>query len=106
MPKLMIRAIYRNGEIQPLDEIPSDWQDGQELVVDLLANSEPCETIEQWNAEMDAAGAGLTDEDDEEFMKALDEVERRSKELGRREMEKAGSLFVDDVQDIDSCEAG
>jgi hypothetical protein len=102
----MIRAVYRNGEIQPLEEIPSNWQEGQELVVDLLAKSEPSETREQWNAEMEAAGAGLTDEDDEEFMKALEEVERRSKELGRREMEKTGRLFVDDDQDADSREAG
>jgi hypothetical protein len=102
----MIRAVYRNGEIQPLEEIPSNWQEGQELVVDLLAKSEPSETREQWNVEMEAAGAGLTDEDDEEFMKALEEVERRSKELGRREMEKTGRLFVDDDQDADSREAG
>jgi hypothetical protein len=29
----MIRAIYRDGAIQPLDELPSTWHDGQELVV-------------------------------------------------------------------------
>ena len=29
----MIRAVYRKGTIQPLDPLPADWQDGQELEV-------------------------------------------------------------------------
>ena len=29
----MIRAVYLQGTIQPLDSVPADWRDGQELEV-------------------------------------------------------------------------
>lgn len=100
----MIRAIYRDGAIQPLDELPVTWRDGQELVVAEHVGAELRETIEQWTAEMDAAAA-LEDEDHDRFMKALEEVERESKILGRREMEKSALIFSDDNSGL-SREAG
>ena len=36
----MIRAVYRKGTIQPLDPLPADWQDGQELEVRELKAAE------------------------------------------------------------------
>ncbi len=90
----MIRAVYSNGKIQPLDDLPATWQDGQELVVDVCVGPALRETIEQWAVEMDDAGA-LSDEDHDRFMKALEEVERESKVLGRREMEKSAHIFCD-----------
>ena len=30
----MIRAILKKGKIQPLDELPAHWHDGQELLVE------------------------------------------------------------------------
>ena len=30
----MVRAVLKKGGIQPLDDIPESWQEGQELVVD------------------------------------------------------------------------
>jgi hypothetical protein len=102
----MIRAVYRDGKIQPVDTVPLDWDEGQELVVAALAGAELRETIEQWNVEMDAAASDLSDEDHDEFMKALEEVERESKELGRREMENAARLFSEESENGDSREAG
>jgi len=97
----MIRAIYRDGAIRPLDEVPSTWLDGRELIVAECVGNELHETIEQWAAEMDAA-ATLEDEDHDRFMKALEEVERESKVLGRRETEKSARIFNDDLGP--SCE--
>jgi predicted DNA-binding antitoxin AbrB/MazE fold protein len=91
----MIQAVYRNGKIQPLEEVPVSWQEGQELVVDVRVGPVLRETIEQWTAEMDAA-ALLSDEDHDQFMKALEEIERESKVLGRREMEKSAHIFSED----------
>ena len=65
------------------------------MVVAEQVGAELRETIEQWAAEMDAAAA-LSDEDHDQFMKALEEIERESKVLGRREMEKAAHIFSDD----------
>jgi hypothetical protein len=101
----MIRAVYRDGKIQPLDKLPGTWQDGQELVVDVCVGPELRETIEQWSAEMDAAAA-LSDEEHDQFMKALEEVEQESKVLGRREMEKSAHIFSDDFDSGLSREAG
>jgi hypothetical protein len=101
----MIRAVYRHGKIEPLDDVPGSWQDGQELVVDLRVGPDLRETIEQWSAEMDAAG-DLSDEDHDQFMKALEEVERESKVLGRREMEKSARMIPDDFDSGLSHEAG
>jgi hypothetical protein len=103
---VMIRAVYRNGKIEPLEEPPTDWHDGQELVVAELEGAALRETIEQWTAEMDAAASDLSDEDHDQFMKALQEVERESKELGRREMEKAARLFSNDFDNGRSRDAG
>jgi len=30
----MIRAILKKGKIEPLDELPECWRDGQELIVE------------------------------------------------------------------------
>jgi hypothetical protein len=81
----MIRAIYRDGAIQPLDEVPGTWQDGQELVVAEQVGTELRETIEQWAAEMDAAAA-LSDEDHDKFMAAIAEHRAEAKKWARREM--------------------
>lgn len=29
----MIRAVFRDGVIQPVDAVPTDWHDGEELCV-------------------------------------------------------------------------
>src|SRR4051794_24263125 len=47
----MIRAVYRDGKIQPLDELPQDWQDGEPLEIRPLGH--PLQT-----------GDPLTDTDD------------------------------------------
>ena len=31
----MIRAVVRNGNIYPLEAIPSEWSEGSEVVVDV-----------------------------------------------------------------------
>jgi hypothetical protein len=82
-----------------LDAAPANWRDGEKLLVDAVAGDDPPgESFEQWQAEMAAATAGITDEDHDRLMAALDEAERESKELGRREMERAELLFADDSE--------
>ena len=33
MSQAMIRAVFRDGVIQPVDDVPADWHDGDELCV-------------------------------------------------------------------------
>lgn len=85
----MIRAIYKKGRIQPIDIVPSDWREGQELIVEEAVDVPTQEELDAWSAAVEAATAGITEEMHAEFMKALEQVEAESKELGRREMERS-----------------
>ena len=105
----MIRAIFHNGTIRPLDEIPGHWLDGEELTVEQTGgklSSEELEEIDDWVAEMKAATAGISNEDHDQLMAALEEVERESKELGRREMERAPYVFPEEANGAAAKEAG
>jgi hypothetical protein len=102
----MIRAVYRDGKIQLLDGAPADWRDGQEVYVESLGGGALDESYEQWAAEMDAASAGISDDDHDRMDAALAEIEARSKELGRRETERLGRLFRNDMGDERARDAG
>lgn len=102
----MIRAIYRKGAIEPLDDLPADWHEGQELVVDALPGADTTESFEEWAAEIKTAAAGISDEDHDRLMAALADIESESKELGRREMERSRNIFADDPDAAASKAAG
>jgi len=102
----MIRAVYRDGRIQPLDGIPAEWREGDELVVEAVGDEAPMESFDDWAAELKAATEGISDEDHEQFMAALGQVERESKELGRRESERLAHLFDDEPDAGMAKEAG
>ncbi len=85
----MIRAIYRKGKIQPVDAVPEDWADGQELTIESAPSVPTPKELEAWSADVAAATADISDEEHDRFMAILAEVEAESKELGRREMERS-----------------
>ena len=103
----MIRAVYRDGKIHPLDGFHADWREGDELVVDALPSANiPDESFNEWVAELNAACAAISDEDHARMEAALEEIEARSKELGRREMERSAQIFNDELGDKPSRQAG
>lgn len=81
----MIHAVYKDGQIQPLDEIPEDWEDGQELVIEQSPSEDP-EEIKRWSKDMQALREKISDEDHAAFMAALAEIRREGKEQMRKEM--------------------
>jgi hypothetical protein len=97
----VIKAVYRLGRVELLDPVPADWEEGLELEVGLAEGQPPLdgESFEQWQADMAAATAGLTDEDHDRLVRAIEEHEVLSKELGRREMERASNLFQGEQED-------
>jgi hypothetical protein len=82
---MTIKAILRNGRIQPLEPLPSEWTDGQELVVEPPEAAATEAQVDEWANDLEAAAAKLPREEHDRFQKALDEVERQSKEAVRRE---------------------
>jgi hypothetical protein len=76
---MSIRAVLRQGMIQPIEPLPSEWRDGQELVIEPNGDAGGDE-IQQWAREFDAAAAEIPAEEHDRFLRALDEIEHESKE--------------------------
>ncbi len=84
----MVRAVIRNGAIEPLTLLPEDWADGRELViaeVEQLAESDS--QVGAWAQDVEAAMAKIPPEDHDRFEAALDEHEKEAKEYMRRQWE-------------------
>lgn len=77
---MSIRAILRDGIIQPVDPLPEQWRDGQELVVEQPEDTPAQSELDEWQRELDVATARIPQEEHDRFEKALNEIERESKD--------------------------
>jgi hypothetical protein len=82
---MTIKAVLRHGVIQPVEPLPADWADGQELVVEEPKADGADAEISQWAQEMESATAEIPAEEHDRFLQALDEIERESKEAVRKQ---------------------
>ena len=82
---MTIKAILRNGHIQPLEPLPPDWADGQELVVEPPELTGAETPISEWAKDLEAAAMGVPAEEHDRFRQALGGIERESKDAVRRE---------------------
>ena len=85
----MIKAIYKRGIIFPVDPVPANWTDGQELTVDSTeaGSIDSPAVIDQWYQDVEAAVALLNDpEEHKRIREALAEADERAKEFVRKEM--------------------
>ncbi|MGD0539954.1 MAG: hypothetical protein ABSB33_00415 [Tepidisphaeraceae bacterium] len=82
---MTIKAILRDGRIQPLEPLPPDWTDGQELVVEEPDLAGAKIQVDQWAKDLETATARLPAEEHDRFRRALGEIERESKDAIRRE---------------------
>lgn len=85
VPNMTIKAILRDGVIQPVDPIPPEWVNGQELVVEEPAQTKSAAEIAAWERELEESVAQIPAEEHQRFLRALEEGERESKESVRRE---------------------
>lgn len=82
----MIRAILKNGTIQPVTSLPGDWSDGQELVVEKAMSPTPVRDLERWSREIDELAQCISPEDFERLDSALAEADQEAKDDVRRQM--------------------
>jgi hypothetical protein len=85
----LIRAIVKNGGIQPLEPLPPDWEEGREVVVDDVGDQSTngASDIGTWAEEMKKLTAELDNTQEwNEIEAALAEADRQNKALVRREM--------------------
>lgn len=80
----MIKAVLENGVIRPVEPLPPDWRDGQELMIEAGAEPSPG-SIDAWADDLERGVARISPEEHERFLRGLEEVERESKEAVRRE---------------------
>lgn len=80
----MIRAILKNGILEPLDPPPAAWRDGRELHVE---EGEPStDDLEAWYRDLEALVARLDPDDSRRMDAALRQADEQAKALVRREM--------------------
>jgi hypothetical protein len=82
----MIRAVLKKGKIQPVDELPPHWREGQELIVEGCEPSDDPADIMKWHDELVALSAEIPTVDHERMAAALAEQDSQAKELMRRDM--------------------
>jgi hypothetical protein len=56
----MIRPVVQNGKILPIDPMPPEWVEGQQVIVE-DANSAPLEDLEEWYRELKELGSAQYD---------------------------------------------
>jgi hypothetical protein len=85
----MIRAMVKDGIIQPLEPLPPEWQNGHEVAVGDVAEQQGngADDFDRWAEEMNRLTAQLNDPMEWEQIEAvLAEADRQNKNLVRREM--------------------
>lgn len=82
----MIRAILKKGKIQPLDELPTHWRDGQELFVEGCEPSDDPAEIKKWYDKLTTLSARIPASDHQRMASAVSEQDRQAKKLMSREM--------------------
>jgi hypothetical protein len=80
----MIRAVFKDGVLHPLDPPPSEWLDGRELLVE-EAETTP-EDLDTWYREVKDLVAKIDPGDPARIEAALKEQDAEAKAWMRREM--------------------
>ncbi|QOV87291.1 hypothetical protein [Humisphaera borealis] len=82
---MSIRAIVKDGQIQPVEPIPFDWVEGQELTIEAGERILTAQELDEWEAEMDRLVSKLPVQDHLQLKALMEEVEVDSKRSTRRE---------------------
>ena len=79
----MIKAILKDGVVHPLDPLPQNWSDGQELIIEAIPPPGSSEAISDWMAQVEQAMARIPQSDHERLLSAVTEHRKEQKELMR-----------------------
>jgi hypothetical protein len=82
---MTIKAVIRGGRIEPMEPLPLEWREGQELLVEQPDGSAGNVKVDQWVQDLDEATALVPAGEHQRFQQAMEEIERESKNRVRRE---------------------
>ncbi len=82
----MVKAVLRHGTIEPLSPLPSNWADGQELVIAEPRAEATDESLEVWSRGIDELAVQMPEDDFDRIDQALAQADREAKGYVRRQM--------------------
>lgn len=82
----MIRATISNGDIELIDPLPEDWEEGRELHIEAAEPEAAGDDLDAWLAELNELAAKIPREDHERLERALAEADQIAKAQVRKEM--------------------
>ncbi len=83
----MVKAIMSDGEIRPIEPLPTDWREGQPLRIEKADDGDmPLEEIDRDFAELAKLCADSESANEDQLERALHEARHQSKEYVRRQM--------------------
>jgi hypothetical protein len=81
---MSVKAILRKGHIEPLDPLPADWADGEELLIEKPERIPSDDELDQWAKDLEESASSIPQEEHDRLDRALDEIEKESKDVMRR----------------------
>ena len=84
----MPRAVLKNGMILPIDALPAEWPDGQQLRVEAVVDEDDNRDIDSWYSDLEDMVGG-NDPDD---LKRVEEALRNADEQAKAEVRKQMGL--------------
>lgn len=83
----MLEAVFSRGQITPLQPPPTDWQEGQRLVIEKADDKfSTVEEIDRDFAALEALCSTSEPAEEEQLARALDQARQQAKEQVRRQM--------------------
>ena len=81
----MTRAVLKNGVIYPLEALPPEWSEGQELSVEALADDEEGD-FDRWYQELESMVATNDPADWAHVEQSIQIADEQAKAVVRKEM--------------------
>jgi len=82
-----IRAGLKHGAIQPMEELPRVWHEGQSLSIEDEGTGVDAEEVMAWAREIEEAANRIPESEHQRFLDALANHKREAKEFMRRMMD-------------------
>ena len=83
----MTKAMLKNGQIIPLEPLPSEWKEGQEILLEAAQEQEAdIDDISSWLLDVEEAASAIPAESDREFVEAIRSIRAEAKIQAQREL--------------------
>jgi hypothetical protein len=76
----MLKAVLRKGQIVPLEPLPAEWKDGQEICLEAVKPPEAgLDEADEWLKEMEEAAAAIPPDVDQALDESIRAIRQQAK---------------------------